>query len=172
MDFKATPRTVRDMLNLKRKYVIPRFQREYSWTNDELNELWNDLLENFSINSEGKLVPQEYFLGSIVLVGDDEDSTDITRQVVDGQQRLMTITIMFSVLAQKFRAINENGLSNIVHKFIIGEDLLKVINQLLLNETKYWEKAVVPFSLRKNNIDELKYIVENLTACIIRWLEN
>ena len=85
MDFKATPRTVRDMLNLKRKYVIPRFQREYSWTNDELNELWNDLLENIGINSEGKLVPQEYFLGSIVLVGDDEDSTDITQLNRQGQ---------------------------------------------------------------------------------------
>ena len=122
MDFKATSRTIRDMLNLKRKYVIPRFQREYSWTNEELNELWNDLIENISINKAGKLVPQEYFLGSIVLVGDDEDSTEIERQVVDGQQRLMTITILFSVLAQKFVSINENKLSNLVHKFIIGED--------------------------------------------------
>ena len=150
MDFKATPRTVRDMLNLKRKYVIPRFQREYSWTNDELNELWNDLLENLSINSEGKLVPQEYFLGSIVLVGDDEDSTDITRQVVDGQQRLMTITIMFSVLAQKFRAINENGLSNIVHKFIIGEDENGDPITKLVSETP---KPFFQFRIQQKEID-------------------
>ena len=150
MDFKATPRTVRDMLNLKRKYVIPRFQREYSWTNDELNELWNDLLENIVIDSWDKLVPQEYFLGSIVLVGDDEDSTDITRQVVDGQQRLMTITIMFSVLAQKFLSINENSLSNIVHKFIIGEDENGDPITKLVSETP---KPFFQFRIQQKEID-------------------
>ena len=121
MDFKSTTRSIRDMLSLKRKYVIPRFQREYSWTNDELNELWDDLLSSLTVNKDNKIVPQEYFLGSIVLVG-DEDSPDIERQVVDGQQRLMTITILFSVLAQKFKDIGELGLSNKAHEFIIGED--------------------------------------------------
>ena len=37
MEFKAVPRTIADTLDLKRKYVIPRFQREYSWENDEYN---------------------------------------------------------------------------------------------------------------------------------------
>ena len=45
MEFKAVPRTIADTLDLKRKYVIPRFQREYSWENDELQELWDDLLD-------------------------------------------------------------------------------------------------------------------------------
>ena len=49
MEFKAQPRTIRDALDLKRKYVIPRFQREYSWEVEELSELWNDLLDNFNI---------------------------------------------------------------------------------------------------------------------------
>ena len=47
MEFKAVPRTIADTLDLKRKYVIPRFQREYSWENDELQELWDDLLDCF-----------------------------------------------------------------------------------------------------------------------------
>lgn len=121
MDFRSTSRSIRDMLNLKRKYVIPRFQREYSWGDDEIEELWNDLLNSLSIDASGKIVSQEYFLGSIVLVG-DEDGTDIIRQVVDGQQRLMTITILFAVLAQKFKEIKEAELSRIVHQYIIGYD--------------------------------------------------
>lgn len=36
MEFKATPMCIEDTLKLKRKYVIPRFQREYSWDTDEL----------------------------------------------------------------------------------------------------------------------------------------
>ena len=96
MEFKAVPRTIADTLDLKRKYVIPRFQREYSWENDELQELWDDLLDCFTVNN-GKLFPNEYFIGTLVLVGDDDDNMNIERQVVDGQQRLMTITIAFSV---------------------------------------------------------------------------
>jgi len=92
MEFKAVPRTIADTLDLKRKYVIPRFQREYSWENDELQELWDDLLDCFTVHN-GKLYPNEYFIGTLVLVGDDDDNMNIKRQVVDGQQRLMTITI-------------------------------------------------------------------------------
>lgn len=72
MEFKAVPRTIADTLDLKRKYVIPRFQREYSWENDELQELWDDLLDCFTVNN-GKLYPNEYFIGTLVLVGDDNN---------------------------------------------------------------------------------------------------
>ena len=60
MEFKAVPRTIADTLDLKRKYVIPRFQREYSWENDELQELWDDLLDCFTVHN-GKLYPNEYW---------------------------------------------------------------------------------------------------------------
>lgn len=121
MEFKAQPRTIRDALDLKRKYVIPRFQREYSWELDELSELWNDLLDNFNISGNG-LVASEYFIGSLVLVGDDDDTQSIERQVVDGQQRLMTFTIAFSVLAQLFKKEHEDKLSDMIHSYIVGTD--------------------------------------------------
>jgi uncharacterized protein with ParB-like and HNH nuclease domain len=121
MEFKAVPRTILDALDLKRKYVIPRFQREYSWESDELDDLWDDLLENFKYVN-GKLNASEYFIGSLVLVGDDDDLTNIERQIVDGQQRFMTFTIAFSVLCQCFKKIGENKLSEKTHCYIIGED--------------------------------------------------
>lgn len=58
MDFKSTTRTIRDMLSLKRRYIIPRFQREYSWSDEELKDLWNDLLDNLAISKEGDIVSQ------------------------------------------------------------------------------------------------------------------
>jgi len=121
MEFKAQPRTIRDALDLKRKYVIPRFQREYSWELEELSELWNDLLDNFNI-SRNNLVASEYFVGSLVLVGDDDNTQSIERQVVDGQQRLMTFTIAFSVLAQLFKKEKEDKLSDMIHNYIVGTD--------------------------------------------------
>lgn len=149
MDFKSTTRSIRDMLSLKRRYVIPRFQREYSWTSDELKELWNDLLDNLIISTDGKLAPQEYFLGSIVLVG-DEDSSVIERQVVDGQQRLMTITILFSVLAQKFKELSEFALRDKVHEFIIGTDENGVPITKLNTETP---KPFFQFRIQQKELD-------------------
>lgn len=121
MEFKAQPRTIRDALTLPRRYVIPRFQREYSWEAEELEELWDDLLDSIKIENN-MLVASEYFIGSLVLVGDDDDTRNIDRQVVDGQQRLMTFTVAFSVLSQLFKKIEEEKLSEIVHNYIIGED--------------------------------------------------
>lgn len=121
MEFKAQPRTIQDTLDLKRKYIIPRFQREYSWGPSELVALWDDLLDCYNYQ-HGKLIPMEYFIGSLVLIGDDDDSVNIERQVVDGQQRLITFTIAFSVLSQKFKEIKESKLADLVHRYIIGED--------------------------------------------------
>ncbi len=50
-----------------------------------MSELWNDLLDNININGSSLMV-SEYFIGSLVLVGDDDNTQSIERQVVDGQQ--------------------------------------------------------------------------------------
>lgn len=64
------------------------------------------------IYANDKLSTNGYFIGSLVLVGDD-DTTRIERYVVDGQQRLTTFTIAFAVLSQKLKEIKEEKLSQI-----------------------------------------------------------
>ena len=120
MEFKANPLSVDDCLRLRRKYVIPRFQREYSWENDELQTIWEDMLDSLYFDGSNVL-PQEYFIGSLVLVGDD-DSSDINRYIVDGQQRLMTFTIAFSVLTQAFKKAGEEKLRDATFSYIIAQD--------------------------------------------------
>lgn len=120
MDMVAYTRNIRDILNLSKKYVIPRFQREYSWGEDELKTLFNDITDKINLNSEGGLFPEEYFIGSLVLVGDDASDTEFL--VVDGQQRLTTITIILSVLTELFLNRGDEGLAKAVHKYIVGED--------------------------------------------------
>lgn len=149
MEFKAQPRTIRDALTLKRKYVIPRFQREYSWEHDELIELWNDLLDSLSI-SDNELVASEYFIGSLVLVGDDDDTYNIERQVVDGQQQLMTFTIAFSALCNLLKKNNEERLSDIVHSYIIGEDENGVQYTKVVSETP---KPFFQYRIQQKDID-------------------
>lgn len=57
-----------------------------------------------------------------MLVGDDDNTYNMERYVVDGQQRLTTFTIAFAVLAQKFKELKEEKLSEKTHLNILGED--------------------------------------------------
>ncbi|RYG71112.1 DUF4357 domain-containing protein [Lentibacillus lipolyticus] len=79
-------------------FTVPSVQRPYSWTTDEAGELLDDLLEfidHYGINEINvNSVNEPYFLGSIVLVKKDGPKS----KVLDGQQRLTTLTILFSVL--------------------------------------------------------------------------
>ena len=77
------------------EYHIPAYQRPYAWTTEETNTLFDDLYGFFTSESEN----ENYFLGSIVLI---KENTDRKADVIDGQQRLTTLTILFSVLADNF----------------------------------------------------------------------
>ncbi|PAE17655.1 hypothetical protein CHH91_02485 [Virgibacillus sp. 7505] len=79
-------------------FTIPSVQRPYSWSTDEAGELLDDILEfirHYDI-AENNInnVDEPYFLGSVVLVKNDGPKSE----VLDGQQRLTTLTILFSVL--------------------------------------------------------------------------
>lgn len=74
------------------EYHIPAYQRPYAWTTEETDTLFDDLYGFFTSESE----EENYFLGSIVLI---KENTDRKADVIDGQQRLTTLTILFSVLA-------------------------------------------------------------------------
>lgn len=99
MELHAYTRTISDLFSVKKKYVVPRFQREYSWTKEKVSELWDDIVANINIGTDGQFNHEEYFIGSLVLVGDDKS---LSMQIVDGQQRLTTITILLSALCERF----------------------------------------------------------------------
>ncbi len=119
MDLKAYTKTVRDILTLNNKYIIPRFQREYSWEKSELDDFLQDTILQIKKGDENQLIVSDYFIGSIVLIGNEKDTSF---QVVDGQQRLTTITIMFSVLTQIFKELSQPDLVESCHTFIEGKD--------------------------------------------------
>ncbi len=121
MDFKAESKTIQEILTKKKAFMIPRFQREFTWEKDHIEILWDDLLENLSLK-ESKLKISEYFLGSLVLVDDNDDPKQTKRIVVDGQQRLTIITILLSALYDSFMDVNEEKLANLVFQYIIAQD--------------------------------------------------
>lgn len=79
-------------------FIVPSVQRPYSWTTEQAGELLDDLLdfiEHHQITERNvEQVPEPYFLGSIVLVKGEKPEAE----VLDGQQRLTTLTILLSAL--------------------------------------------------------------------------
>jgi hypothetical protein len=81
-------------------FTIPVYQRPYSWTTEEAGMLLEDLLDAIGESKQDLEEAPPYFLGSIVLTkGDKSDS-----EVIDGQQRLTTITILLAALRASIRA--------------------------------------------------------------------
>jgi uncharacterized protein with ParB-like and HNH nuclease domain len=75
-------------------FTIPLYQRPYAWTTEQAGELIEDLITSLGDGNEPIDDVNPYFLGSIVLIkGDKPDA-----QVVDGQQRLTTLTILLAAL--------------------------------------------------------------------------
>ncbi len=78
-------------------FRVPNYQRPYAWGTDQAAELLDDLSGALDRNED-----EPYFLGSLVLV---KQANQHSSEIIDGQQRLTTLTILFSVLA----ALEENA---------------------------------------------------------------
>ena len=76
-------------------FMIPPYQRPYAWTTEQTSELLSDVLSFLGNGSEPITEVNPYFLGSIVLIKDEEA---LESDVVDGQQRLTTLTILLAAL--------------------------------------------------------------------------
>jgi len=79
-------------------FEVPAFQREYAWEDDQVKEFWNDLSHAVSLGP--------YFLGLIILTGEEK-----RKQVVDGQQRLLTITLLAAALRHAAVAVGRRALA-------------------------------------------------------------
>lgn len=87
-NFKTVNQTYRQLIGNGLTYRIPRFQRDYSWTSEEWDDLWQDLLTTIEEKSENK--DSSHYMGYLVLQSSDDKNFD----VIDGQQRLTTLSII------------------------------------------------------------------------------
>lgn len=98
-NFKTENNTYRKLIGNGLTYQIPRFQRDYSWTDEEWEDLWVDILGTIQEDGESA-----HYMGYLVLQSKDEKSFD----VIDGQQRLTTLSLIaLSVLKNLNRLVEE-----------------------------------------------------------------
>ncbi|AOY82388.1 DUF262 domain-containing protein [Moorena producens JHB] len=120
MELHAYTKTINDIFAANKKYIVPRFHREYYWSKEQVTELWEDIISNIEIKDNNEFHHEEHFLGALVVVGDDKSTV---LNIVDGQQRLTTLTIFISALCEGFMEIEKKILSEaIYHNFIAGKN--------------------------------------------------
>ena len=99
-------------------YSIPRYQREYTWGKPQWERLFDDLVENDS----------GYYLGSIICINQSQDALSVQNlEVVDGQQRLTTISLLLASIYSVLKGQPE--LSDDMHF-----ELLKLKNKLVMRK--------------------------------------
>lgn len=140
MDFDSKPIILQTFFTDK-KYQIPRYQREYSWEKEQLEDFYSDIISNIR-EENGSYSTQEYFFGTVMLVG-NMDKPNIPIEIIDGQQRITTITIFLSVLSNVLYNYDDK-LSTLLWKYIIAQDNDGNFYNVLENESAspYFQKKI------------------------------
>ena len=115
MSFSANQKNLIDVLTGNFQYFIQKNQRKYVWDEREWQELFEDIFEIEQTDE------YKHFIGSIVISNEGVSSNKFN--IIDGQQRLITISILFCAIANKFNSIGENDKANSIYKnYILGDE--------------------------------------------------
>ncbi|MFO0734808.1 MAG: DUF262 domain-containing protein [Labilithrix sp.] len=125
MEIKPSDVTVKKLLE-GNFYRIPRFQRPYSWDRENVEDFWNDAI----VADDA-----DYFIGSFVVYRNADPYGPLF--VVDGQQRLTTITILLASVRDAMESEGHKALAKGVHQLIERQDLNSDQQFVLQTETSY-----------------------------------
>jgi uncharacterized protein with ParB-like and HNH nuclease domain len=182
LSLSAEQKTILNILKIDEQYIIPAYQRPYSWGYDQCFQLYNDLMNSYCPknpnNSSDCDEPEEYFIGNIIIAKSENNKYEL--DVIDGQQRLTTLFLMIKVLSiftedelykEDFKKIL-GGINRRTreYEYRIKPDILesKTSNQDFIDVLKYekkdFEKVLKECSNKKNEYIEKK--------CLNRFQKN
>jgi uncharacterized protein with ParB-like and HNH nuclease domain/predicted transport protein len=102
---KAEDVRLTELLEGPKQFIVPVFQRDYSWGTKHCLQLWKDIVR---VGSDEKA--KAHFVGSVVYIAAEESSANITRWLlIDGQQRLTTLTLLLIALRNRLPVADANG---------------------------------------------------------------
>ncbi len=136
------------------QYQIPKYQREFKWRLETSIKLFSDILDN----------DEEYFLGTILCINRSSDTLEepMPLELIDGQQRLASISLLYAAIYDKFLNRDMDGIpereSSTYEEFITEKNNLK--NKLIQKEIT--NKLKLELSTQENNRDDYKYIMKEL----------
>ena len=146
-EFNAQVKQINAILRNEGKfYSIPRYQRGYAWMRSQYDTFWNDLVEE----------EWDLFIGTILLNSEGTGENEDRVEVIDGQQRLLTITILLSSIRDALDSLGfEREAAGIQGQYIarqewIGEDEKKPV--ILIGEKlrDFFENRIQKYPIQKD----------------------
>ncbi len=156
-----------EILNGNKQFLIPVYQRYYSWDNEQCTRLWNDIVE---MQKKGKV---GHFVGSIVNIAEQAMPTGVQKyMIIDGQQRMTTLTLLllalrdYAIKNPDDSTINARRIDNMLLKneYESGDERYK----LLLTETdrdilmRLVEEKPIPDDTRSRLLDNYKFFARKI----------
>jgi len=140
-------------------YYIPKYQREYAWRKWNLEALYDDIEED----------DKEHFMGSIICIARKKPQGYFqVYDVVDGQQRLTTLSILLMAIYEKYRLLNEVSDKRYISKLVdLSEKLLSEKDEMLEGEKEdFIEDGVRRFirvkpSTQNKNLDDYLFLLSS-----------
>jgi|YelNatPaOPRAMG01_1025707.scaffolds.fasta_scaffold48925_1 uncharacterized protein with ParB-like and HNH nuclease domain len=188
---QAKETKLQDIIEGTKQYILPLFQRSYSWDKKEWDVLWEDLCELSEIEN-----PRSHFIGSIVNMPTTSVPEGVSKyMLIDGQQRITTVFIILALLRDLAKQNNEIEFAEEINNTLLvnpykrGTDYYKLMptqidreefqkliqNQLDGNESQI-KKAYNYFDskLKRNPIekDQLKKLITNYLSIVSIVLDN
>ncbi|RVZ90265.1 DUF262 domain-containing protein [Helicobacter pylori] len=184
MEAKATTLLKFFKENQNNQFVIPIYQRLYSWEKEQCKQLWDDIIK---IGGNDKM--NGHFIGSILYVLDGNTHSNNPLLIIDGQQRLTTITLLFIALRNhssdevkrkeiESYLINSNKDGDKKFKLFLSEPdrdtLLSLIDKNKRKPSEPSSKIMENFKLFeewiRKNTDKLETIFKGLDKLMIVWI--
>ena len=144
--------------DVSKKYKIPTLQRPYTWDLNEVEKLWDDLVENES----------SYYIGSMVIIRNG--GTVSLDQIIDGQQRLITLALFLIAIRDYVNEKKRSGFNTINKEISIilsgTEDKVKFIRLNFTNENSndVYSSMVNSILVEKNDKETQNRFINNLDA--------
>lgn len=165
-----------EILNGNRQFLIPNYQRFYSWDTEQCKRLWNDIVD---MQKKGKL---GHFVGSIVNIAEQAMPTGVQKyMIIDGQQRMTTLTLLllalrdYAIKTPEDTTINSKRIDNMLLKneYENGDERYK----LLLTETdrdilmRLVEEKPIPDGTRSRILENYNYFSGKIADMELRPAE-
>ena len=169
-NFNANNSTFRQLMGNGLAYQVPRFQRDYSWTDEEWGDLWQDIMALADDPDE-----PPHYMGYLVLQSDDSRRFDI----IDGQQRITTLSLLVLAaishlqdLSHKPGDDNARRAEQLRNSYIGFLDLVSLRTESKLhlnrNNENFYQGYLVPLS---NTTGKILNASEHLLLQALRYLK-
>lgn len=136
-NFDSNATTIKNLFKKYNQFRIPIFQRDYSWDPLYYNEFLNDIINSLGSENESETASgssKNYFIGTMVLSG---ATGSAAIDVVDGQQRLTVITILFSAISKRLKENGFQKLADATFRYVQEEDDNGELKQHLISDSSF-----------------------------------